>query len=339
MNTQILNSSRSSSMLGRINITKLIAYGAVLAIGFFLWAMVDSRIALSLMSQTLIFAFLALGVGFLVRLGGLVSFGHAAPFGLAAYCIAIGVKHSALPLELLIPLILLAIFAVYYLIGLIIMRIEGIAFGMLTLAIGQGVYVSSLKLRAITGGADGMLANFPATLYGIKLSFLQSPGGLFIVALILLLITIALLDAFEKTHTGILAEGIRENAERPRFLGYKTLHARALVYALSCLIAAIGGCLYIIYQSFVAPEILHWSISGSGLIMAILGGASAIWGPVSGAIVYFIFRDWLGDITEHWHGILGASLIAVIFFWPGGISHAVEKIAHLFKSKKERPAS
>lgn len=308
-------------------------YGTALIIGLLLWATVDSRVVMSLMSQSLIFGFLALGVGFLLRLGGLVSFGHAAPFGMAGYCIAIALKHVNIPAEVVIPLVILGVGLVSYLIGLVIMRIEGIAFAMLTLAIGQGVYVSSLKLRDVTGGADGMVANFPSTLYGIKMSFLQSPDGLFISALMVLLFVIALLDAFEHTHTGILAEAVRENEERAQFLGYKTLHVRALVYAISAMIAATGGGLYIIYQSFIAPEILHWSMSGSALIMAILGGSSAIWGPVSGAIVYFLFRDWLGDMTEHWLGILGGSLIAVMFFWPGGISHGAEKLREKLSSQ------
>lgn len=296
----------------------LIVIGLVaLAVGVLVGT--GSRLTLSLFAQAAIISTLALSVGFLARTSNLISFGHAAPFGLGAYGAALVFNHG-LPAEVGILLVLLAVFALFFLIGLVIGRLNGIAFSMLTLALGQFFFVAISKLRAITSGADGMLISLPSTLFGLPSRILQSPQGMLIVATVVVTGLAIGIYLFEATRTGRLAMGVRENEERVLFLGYRTKLLKASIFAASTTIAAASGVLFALYQGFVSPEIVHWSFSGNALIMVILGGTLAVWGPVAGALVFFFLREWLPEITDHWHAVLGLILIVVTVAWPGGVT-------------------
>jgi branched-chain amino acid transport system permease protein len=281
------------------------------------------RVFASLMAQGVIVAFFALGVGLLIRISGLVSFGHAAPFGLGAYGAAWALSPAApLAPEFGLLLIVPAVGLAFFLIGLVVSRIEGIAFGMLTLALGQSVHVAANKFRNLSGGSDGLIVDLPHRLWGFRTEVLQTPSGMLVVAVGLLMLVLFALAIFERTRAGRLAVAIRENEERVRFLGYRTRALKAVVLALSAAIPALGGVLFTLYQGFVSPEILTWGFSGQALIMAILGGTVALWGPVAGALAFFFLREELGGHTSHWLAILGATLIIVTVIWPTGLAGA-----------------
>ncbi|MBU2486584.1 MAG: branched-chain amino acid ABC transporter permease [Alphaproteobacteria bacterium] len=278
-----------------------------------------SRITLSLLAQATIISIMALSVGFLARTADLISFGHAAPFGLGAYGTALVFQHG-IPAEVGIWLVLVAVFALFFVIGLVVGKLNGIAFSMLTLALGQFFFVAVSKLRAITAGADGMTVSLPRSLFGLPSRTFQTPDGMFIIAAVILAALVILIYLFEASRTGRLAIGVRENEERVLFLGYRTKILKAAVFATSATIAGVSGVLFALYQGFVSPEIMHWSFSGNALIMAILGGSLAVWGPVAGALVFFFLREWLSDLTEHWLAVLGVILITVTVAWPGGMT-------------------
>jgi len=300
-----------------------------------------SRILVSLLAQAIIVSALAFGVGLLIRVSGLVSFGHAAPFGLGAYGTVYALSGAApLPPEIGLPLVVMFVTLVFFLIGLVISRLEGVAFSMLTLALGQAAFVAATKFRSLTGGGDGVIIDMPRQLYGVHADVLQSPYGMFVVGVALLTLVYFALSIAECTQLGRLAVAIRENEERVRFLGYRTRVLKAGVFAVSASLAALGGVLFALYQGFVSPEILHWSFSGSALIMAILGGTSALWGPVAGAFAFFFLKDGLADVTTHWLAVLGITLILVTIAWPSGISGAVQfllaRVPALFAKGKGR---
>lgn len=312
----------------------------VLAFGLLgvLFAQFDAPLMQSLVTQALILCFLAFGIGYLIRMTGWVSFGHAAPFGLGAYGVALAFSKSAIAPEVLLLLIVPGVTLVYFLVGLVVSRLEGIGFAMLTLALGQGVFVAATKFRGITGGSDGIAVSLPRRLFGMPTDLLQQPHGMLVVALSLLLVLYVALRLFERSHLGRLAIAIRENEERTRFLGYRTRALRAAVYGVSCGIASLGGMAFGIYQGFVSPDVLTWGMSGSGLIMAILGGASFLWGPIVGALVFFFTREWLTEITSHWLAILGITLIVIMVLWPKGLSGGVEHLLLRLRARS-RPTS
>lgn len=298
----------------------LLAAAVFAAAGAALPWLIASQLALTLMTQAAINAILAVAVGFLIRHDGLTSFGHAAFYGMAAYLMALNGRFDWMPAEaaLLAAIVLPAAFA--FLAGLIIVRLPGLAFSMLTLALAQSLHELMLRWRQIGGGDDGLSVRLPARLFGVGIELFQSPSSMFIVCWIALVAVVALLGLIARSHFGLLTVAIRENEERARYIGYRTLAPRALVFALSAAIAGLAGVLFGLYNAFVTPGSLHWTLSGEALIMAIIGGTRAIWGPALGAVVFFAVKDAAGDLTEHWPAIIGALLIAVTVLLPHGIS-------------------
>jgi branched-chain amino acid transport system permease protein len=145
-----------------------------------------------------------------------------------------------------------------------------------------------------------------------------------------------LLALLLRSRFGGITEAVRDNEERARFIGIQTLLPRAAVYALSAGVTAMAGLLSVLNTGFVAPENLHWSLSGVALMMAVVGGYKALWGPALGAVVYFLAKDVLGNYANHWMAIFGIALITVIVFSPTGIAGALQ---HLFKGRKATPAA
>jgi branched-chain amino acid transport system permease protein len=298
---------------------------ALCALGPLMAVLITSPLVLSLLAQATFAAILAVGVGFLIRQNGMVSFGHAAFYGLPGYLIGTLLPGDMLPAELLIIGAVLLTGILGFAIGLVIVRVHGIAFGMLTLAIGQGLYVAFTRMRGITGGHDGMSLRLPRELFGLPLKLLQQPTGMLIVSWLFLIAILFSIWLFSRSHWGRLTEGIRDNEERIRFLGYPTLLPRALVFAASTVIAAIGGVLFVVYNTFISPDAVHWTASGSALIMAILGGAGSTWGPALGAFVYFFLKEVAGSYTTHWLSIIGVALILVSVAFPTGLAGLVTR--------------
>lgn len=298
----------------------------VMLLGITASFLVTSNVALAIMTQAIFYALLALGVGVLLRQNGMVSFGHAVFFGLPAYLIGMGFRHTSLPAEVLIvaSIVIITVFALV--IGLVFVRVHGIAFGMLTLAVGQAFYEAAGRFRELTGGFDGMTVRWPRQLFGVPTSAFERAPSMFAISWCVLIVTLSLIVLLSKSRFGALTVAIRENESRAAFLGYKTLLPRAIIFALSALIAAIGGVLFSIYNGFVSPSTVHWTASGEALVMAILGGATAPWGSVLGAFVYFFFKELLGSFTTHWMSIVGSCLIVVSVAFPEGMAGLVNRL-------------
>ena len=302
-----------------------IALGALLALasGALIMALTHSASLLGMFTQAVIYAIFALGVGLLLKQNGLVSFGHALFFGAAGYGMGVILELGWMPAELALLAVLAAIGAGAFLIGLVIVRVPGIAFGMLTLAIGQMAYLLASRARGLTGGADGMGIAWPDTLFGVPQSVLLQPATLFMLAWGLMVLVTCVLLWLLGTRFGAVTEAIRDNEERARFIGIKTTVPRALVYALSAVVTGVAGLLSALNAGFVSPESLHWSVSAITLLMVVVGGFKHPVGAIVGAIVYFLFKDLLGEWATHSMAIFGAALIAVIVFSPNGIVGAL----------------
>ncbi len=299
---------------------------AATIVGALVAGVIQSNLAMTLLTQAVITGILATGVGFLIRQNGAVSFGHAAFYGIACYVIALAMKHGVLRAEFAIMLALVLPTMLAFVLGFVIVRIPGVAFSMLTLAVGQAFYEFAMKARYVTGGEDGFSVNLPSTIFGIKTAIFQSPHSMFIVSWGVLVVTVLILTVVAMSPFGRLTAAIRENEERARYIGYETILPRVLVLTLSAVVTAIAGVLFTLYNSFVSPDVLHWSLSGSALIMAIIGGPRLIWGPAFGAIVFFFAKDIAGDVTEHWQAIIGVILIVVILVLPAGLGGTLARL-------------
>jgi branched-chain amino acid transport system permease protein len=299
---------------------------ALAVLGAALPALVDSQLLMTLLAQAVFSALLATAVGVLIRFNGVVSFGHAAFFGVAAYTLALSLKHRWMSAELAILLALALPTALAFLLGLVIVRIPGVAFSMLTLAVGQAFHEFAIKAREATGGDDGFAIALPAQVFGLPATALQKPGTAFVVGWIALMLVLVGLVALARSPAGRVMEAIRENEERARFIGYRTVALRAAALAVSAFVAALGGVLFALYNAFVSPDVLHWSLSGTALIMAIIGGPMLLWGPALGAVVLFLFKDLAGSLTEHWQAMIGITLILTTVALPAGLGGALLRL-------------
>ncbi len=297
-----------------------LALGAAVALG------VGSSTILSLLTQAIIYAVFAIGVGLLLRQNGMVSFGHALFFGCSAYVVGILLQLKLMPAEVALLVTLLGITVIAFVMGLVIVRVPGVAFGMLTLAVGQMFYLTASRSRGLTGGADGMSIEWPSTLFGMAQSQLLKPASMFLICWSTLVIVVTLLALLLRSRFGGITEAVRDNEERARFIGIRTLLPRAAVYALSAAIAGVAGLLSALNTGFVSPESLHWSLSGVALMMVVVGGYQALWGPALGAVVYFLAKDILGDYASHWMAIFGIALITVIVFSPTGLAGILQRL-------------
>jgi branched-chain amino acid transport system permease protein len=299
---------------------------AALLAGVGVVSLVSSTTLLSLLTQAVVYAVFALGIGVLLKQNGLVSFGHALYFGAAGYTIGITIQQQIMPVEWAILATLIGVAVTAFVIGLIIVRVPGIAFGMLTLAIGQMFFLSVSRARGITGGADGMQVDWPSTIFGFSQSAMLKPAVLFLICWSTLILVMWLLTLLLNTRFGAITEAVRDNEERARFIGISTVVPRAAIYSLSAVVTAVAGLLSTLNTGFVSPENLHWSLSGMALMMVVVGGFKALWGPALGAVVYFIFKDVVGDYATHWMSIFGFALIAVIVYSPTGIAGVLQAV-------------
>ena len=306
---------------------------AALVAGLALTLAVSSGTVLSLLTQATIYAIFASGVGLLLRQNGMASFGHATFFGASGYVIGILLQLKAVPAEAAIALAILGITGFAFLLGLVIVRVPGIAFGMLTLAVGQMFFLTANRSRGLTGGADGMNIEWPATLLGFSISEIVQPAHMFGLCWAVLVLCLGAVALLLRGRFGAITEAVRDNEERARFIGIRTLLPRAALFALSAGITSVAGTLTALNTGFVSPESLHWSVSGVALMMVIVGGYKALWGPALGAIVYFLAKDILGDYASHWMAIFGVALITVIVFSPTGLAGALGRLVRGKKAK------
>lgn len=308
--------------LSQVGLRALLA----LLVGGAVAAFLSSDTLLSLLTQAIIFALFATGIGLLLRQNGHVSFGHALFFGGAGYGVGVLLKLQLVSAELAIALTLGGLALAAFVIGLAIVRVPGIAFGMVTLAMGQVAFLSVSRARGFIGGADGLNIEWPATVFGITQAQLFKPVTMFVISWVCLVLTLCVLALVLRSRFGSITEAVRDNEERARFIGIRTTVPRALVYALSAVVTGIAGLLSALNTGFVAPESLHWSASAITLLMVVVGGFKRATGPIVGAIVYFLFKDLLGEWATHSMALFGAALIAVIVFSPDGITGALGKL-------------
>lgn len=314
---------RATVAVGRRNWTvtmpmAFVLLAAGLASGMVVPMIVASSLMLSLALQAIIEAIFATSVGILVKQNGRISFGQAGFYGAAAYIAALVVQRDMASPELAIVAALAIPTAVAFVLGLLIVKIPGIAFAMVTLAIGQALYEVAYKWRPVTNGDDGLAFSLPDTVFFLDSDIFLSPSSMFVICWFVFVLVLFGYAWLSKSPFGQLAEAIRDNPERAQFIGYSITLPRALIYAVAAFVAACAGVLFSLYNGFVSPGIVHWSFSGAGLIMAIIGGPRLVWGPALGAFIYFWIKEVAGDYSDAWPAFVGAILIAVTLLIPGG---------------------
>ena len=291
-----------------------------------------SRFYTAVATDIVILALFATSLNLLLGYTGLVSFGHAAYFGVGAYVCAILMKGWGMPFTVafLAAGVGAALFALVF--GFFCVRLTKIYFAMLTLAFAQIVWAVCFKWNDVTGGEQG----YPNVPYP-DLSWMSSivPGladfrapdrraaEYYFLTLFLAALCFAALRRIVDSPFGRILTTIRENPERAEFIGIAVRRYELAAFVLAGLFAGLAGALFGIYNRGVFPDFVYWSKSAEVLIMTILGGIGFFWGPAIGALVLTVLNLEIRSYTEYWPFILGVVLILLLFVFPGGISGAL----------------
>ncbi len=272
-------------------------------------------------TQVLVLALAAMSLNFLLGFTGVLSFGHAAYFGL-------GVYGAGLTIRYLVPNTLVGMAVgvgvgtvAAALIGLLIVRLRGIYFAMVTIAFGQVFYFVAYRWNSVTGGDDGLSGwqRMPVDLGFLKADILGHPHVFYYFVLFFFAVAVTIMAALLRSPFGRTLLAIRENERRARFLGIPVDQHIWLSWVISCLFVSLAGTLYALLNNFADPHDLRWDQSGDFVIMAVLGGMRVFWGPLIGAAIFVVLQDYISSQTANWMSFIGLFFVLVVLFFPQGV--------------------
>jgi branched-chain amino acid transport system permease protein len=281
----------------------------------------------TLATRIAILALAAIGLNIAIGLGGMVSFGHAAFFGLGGYVAGILATHAfngetvllGLPGTTSMPVIWLVAVAVCGLvalpIGAISLRTSGVYFIMITLAFAQMIYYFAVSWPDY-GGEDGLSLYGRNSFPGINTA---QPLSYFLVCLAVLMAAVLLFHLLRGSRFGAALEAARQNETRLAAVGIAPFNIKLAAFVISAMVTGLAGALFADLNRFVSPSMLSWQMSGELIVLIILGGKGRLFGPVAGAMVYVLFEHALGGITERWQLFLGLILLGVVLFARTGL--------------------
>ncbi len=282
-------------------------------------------------TEVVIFAIACMALNILVGWTGLVSFGHGAWFGLAAYAAGL-VQRELLPghfwLPVLAAVLLVAVIALAF--GALILRRKGVYFSLLTLALAAMFYAVAFRWTAVTGGEDGLGGIRRPHSFGIDFEVAVSYYAL--VALIGFGVTYALWR-FHRSPVGTVLVAIRENEQRAKFLGYATDRYKLIAFTISATLTGLAGTLLLFNNRMTSAEVISVAFSGELLAMVVIGGMRSFLGPALGALFFVIFRDYLSSVTENWLLWFGLLFVGFIIFSPTGLVGVAERLLKPFRKQ------
>lgn len=304
---------------------------AVLALALLATPFVASAIGepfyVTLATRAAILALAAVGLNLALGLGGLVSFGHAAFFGLGGYAAGILATHAfnQQPLlfgwagtneMLVIWLVSLVICGIVALaIGAISVRTSGVYFIMITLAFAQMIYYFAISWPAY-GGEDGLSIYVRNAFPGVNT---MAPLGFFLICYGVLAAGLAAFAVLRDSRFGAALQAARQNPVRVAAVGIEPYRIQVVAFVISGMITGLAGALFADLNRFVSPSMLSWQMSGELIVLIILGGVGRLFGPVAGAMLFVLLEFVLGGLTERWQFFLGLILLGVVLFARGGV--------------------
>jgi branched-chain amino acid transport system permease protein len=292
----------------------VVIIAAMIAIPFFL----PSEQWVNLVSLILIWALFAIGFDLVFGVTGMLSFGHAAMLGTGGYALTVltlSCQLAFLP-ALLAAAVTGALLA--FCMGLFALRVSGLFFALLTLALAQMMYIlASNKLRALTGGVDGIPGVPRPDLFGVNFYDNRNYYAFIVVVFLIGLAVMALLRA---SPFGRALRAVQANDTRASQLGHNVHALRQSAFVVSGAYAGISGALLASLMFYISPQMLHWTTSGDVLIMTVLGGKGTLLGPILGVAVFELLKEELSQVTQYWYGILGLIFIFATIFLRNGIA-------------------
>ena len=275
----------------------------------------------------LVMALAATALNFLLGYTGVLSFGHAAFFGLGAYGAGLTIKYLVPSTFVGMLVGVAAALAAAAIIGKLIVHLRGIYFAMVTIAFGQVFYFIAFRWNNVTGGDDG-LSNWsrqPIDFGFARLDITASPIAFYYFVLFFFALSFAAMAWMLRSPFGRTLLAIRENERRARFLGIPVDDHIWLSWMISCGFAGLAGSLFALLNNFADPHDLRWDQSGEFVIMAVLGGMRSFWGPLVGAAIFVVLQDYVSTMTENWMSFIGLFFVLIVLFFPDGVLGILRK--------------
>jgi len=341
--TELVETSSAPALsLGRrLEIVPIILFTAFAAAPLLAMFSGAEGYVLSLLTRVMIFGIAAMSLDLILGYGALVSFGHAAFFGLGGYAVGILASHGIEEALIQVPVALAASALFALVTGAISLRTKGVYFIMITLAFGQMLYFLATSLAAY-GGDDGMTLASRSLLAGS--TALENDFALYWTCLLCLFGAYAFSRSLVVSRFGRVLRGTRENALRMEAIGFEPFRYQLTAYVISGMMAGLAGCLLANQAEFVSPAFMTWQRSGELIFMVVLGGLGSLHGAIIGAAAFLLLEEFLPEIlhmasfflaeetrshlAENWKMVFGPLLILIVLFVRGGIMGLLRRPRH-----------
>jgi branched-chain amino acid transport system permease protein len=280
----------------------------------------------ALATQIIIWGLFALGYNVCLGYTGMLSFGHAAYFGMGAYT-------TGIVLIRLWENVWFGLFSGFFMgaftavvLGYMCIKRRGIYFAMLTLAFAQLLYFIGFQWVDLTGGDNGLrnIPIVPLALPGFSIN-IESPLRFYFFVLFFVVLSLLVLNRILQSPFGHVLQAVRENEHRAKSCGYETSNVRWMAFVVSGAISGLAGGLYALYLHFVGIDTLYWITSGQVVMITLLGGMGSFIGPFIGAGVFLFLEDVLSALTANWMIFLGTIFVLCVLFFPSGIWGTVKE--------------
>jgi branched-chain amino acid transport system permease protein len=308
---------------------------SVAAVGFlFVLSLLLPNFLVFLLTEVMILGLFGMSVNLLVGYCGMVTFGHGAFYALGGYTVALLLKKTSVPF--FVAFSLAPIFAAFLglIIGFFCVRLTQFYFAMLTLAFGMLVWAIIYKWENFTGGENGIVGVVVPAL-------ISSPRAFCWFTLAILSLCSIVLWLIINSPFGYTMKAIRENPERVQFLGINLTKYRLAAVVISSFFAGISGALYTAFTRGAFPELAHWSKSGEGLIITLIGGMGTLFGPLIGSALLLVLQQIFTSVFEYWSALLGIILIVLVLFLPEGaigLGVKMKDLRHITKLRDRLPS-
>ncbi len=257
-------------------------------------------------------ALFATSLNLVLGFGGMLQLHQGAFFGLGAYAVALAVVRGLWPFGAGLVLAPVVGAAAAWAVGWLAVRLRGLYFGMMTLALGQLFWAVVYRWYSFTGGDDGI--------HGIPIPpSLASLSGSFYLVVAVTAVALWALRRLVDSPFGLALTAIRDNPQRAESVGIDVRRHRLAALSLAGLFSGLAGGLFVVVERSVSPGLLFWPLSAEALIMCLLGGLYTFWGPTVGAVAIVMLRTYLDIYTQNWLLVLGLLLLAVVLFLPDGL--------------------
>jgi len=290
---------------------------------------------INLASQVLIYALFALSVNMMLGFGGMVSLGHAGYLGVAGYaCILLTTAGYDQLTAAIAALALSTVAAGVF--GVLSLRAPGLGFIMITLALGQIVWGIAYRANNLTGGDNGLSHPARPMPFGIDI---RDASSFYYFTLVVFAVALFFIWRFARSPFGASLTGTRDQPRRMRMLGHNVWLIRWLTFVLAGFWGSVASLLFVYYNLYLSPHALALQQSAEILLMAILGGASTLTGPIIGAAIITLVKNMVSTYVERWNTLLGLIFVIVIMFMPYGLVPGCRQLWQRLHSRQKGKAA